>query len=103
MLLQNDYAMSVCNRRGTPSVHTLWQEGVPIRACPEIKSKKKWCSISLVIASLVVFFVVLAIAGIALYIGTLHTEPSSNTGKNKLFFCLINNITFFPRFSLISL
>lgn len=78
--------MSVCNRRGTPSVHTLWQEGVPIRAYPETKSKKKCCPIGLVIASLVVFFVVLAVAGIALYIGTLHTEPSSNTGKKHVFF-----------------
>lgn len=85
--------MSVCNRRGTPSVHTLWQEGVPIRTYPEAKAKRKLCSIGLVIASLVVFFVVLAVAGISLYIGALHTEPSSNSGKQKINVnFLLNNI-----------
>ncbi|KAJ3639838.1 hypothetical protein Zmor_003173 [Zophobas morio] len=76
--LGNDYAMPVCNRRSTPSVHTLWQERMSPRSCKERKSRGKLCSVVLAIASFLVFVAVLSIAGMALYMGALHTEPPSS-------------------------
>ncbi|XP_008190743.1 uncharacterized protein LOC103312277 isoform X2 [Tribolium castaneum] len=74
----NDYAMPVCNRRSTPSVHTLWQERMSPRSCTERKSRGRLCSVALAIASFLVFVAVLSIAGMALYMGALHTEPPSS-------------------------
>lgn len=73
--------MPVCNRRSTPSVHTLWQERMSPRSCSERKSRGRLCSVALAIASFLVFVAVLSIAGMALYMGALHTEPPSSSSE----------------------
>jgi hypothetical protein len=45
---------------------------------PERKSRGRLCSVALAIASFLVFVAVLSIAGMALYMGALHTEPATN-------------------------
>ncbi|CAG9855145.1 unnamed protein product [Phyllotreta striolata] len=78
----NDYAIQNCTGRRSTSSLTLtypWQERPPPTpvSCVGIEyksSKGKLCSIALAVASFVVLVAVLAIAGLALYMGVLHTE-----------------------------
>lgn len=68
--------MPACSRRSTPSVHALWQERMSPRSCAERKSSRgRFCSVALAIASFLVLVAVLAIAGMALYMSALHTDP----------------------------
>ncbi|CAH0562093.1 unnamed protein product [Brassicogethes aeneus] len=86
----SEYALPSCNRRATPSLghnsQTFWQSrntARPVRSCISVNeynkaSKGKLCTIALAVASFLVLVAVLAIAGMALYMGTLHTETNSS-------------------------
>ncbi|CAH1103275.1 unnamed protein product [Psylliodes chrysocephalus] len=78
----SEYAVPSCTGRRSTSSLTLtypWQERPPPTpvSCVGVEyksSKGKLCSIALAVASFVVLVAVLAIAGLALYMGVLHTE-----------------------------
>ncbi|XP_019869370.2 serine protease nudel isoform X2 [Aethina tumida] len=97
----SEYALPNSTRRPTPSLtnaHTsagavYWQSHNPrsVRSCISIgndynkASKGKICTIALAIASFLVLIAVLAIAGMALYMGTLH--PAESTSGLITFSC----------------
>ncbi|XP_030746349.1 uncharacterized protein LOC115875103 isoform X2 [Sitophilus oryzae] len=88
-----DYTLPNClGRRSTSTTsiihphHSLWQEGHHLRtpmSCIGIdrkapSSRSRVCSIVLAIASFIVLVIVLAIAGLALYMGISNTDPPTN-------------------------
>lgn len=77
--LQNDYAFSSRNSA------LLWHD---TKQMPKVAatghSKGKYCSIALAAATFFVLIAVLSIAGLALYMGALRSEPSSRK------FCILN-------------
>ncbi|CAH2008583.1 unnamed protein product [Acanthoscelides obtectus] len=80
-----DYGPAFSSKLSTVSVnHALpWQGRHPstsAASCIDVErrsSRGKLCSIALAVASFVVLLAVLAIAGLALYLGILHTETPS--------------------------
>lgn len=85
---------TTCNRRSAPSTHNVWQDRIPSsssRSCLERKpSRGKLCSVALAIASFLVLVAVLSIAGLALYMGALHSEPPNSKLKHFIIVIYIN-------------